>query len=374
MARMTPWREWLGAPRGAAVTALVASAAAVTAATFSSSVLTPFSRFWRGTDGTQIEREARLAGELHSKAWLGARRVQLRDSLRALARPGVSVLIDRQFDTTTARRLESRIRLAWAAFSITDARMPVVLAGISAKRKDVFTVPSFAALPMSMGEPCLVVVSTSDVSATSERESQTVHDARRIRELMFGCALFARYGLPGAAVGAELRRIAWAPVSLSFDDNSYWYWWRSHSTLESAPYVPFRFLPYFACAAGRLSACTERAGLAVTRFREIPPFASLLGSRYVDVQGQPLLALLQASLSRGDFERLWRDGRSFDVAVRAISGRDVGDWMHQLILRTTRPFVSSFSPVSPLVARALLLLALAAIAAAALQTRRTITD
>lgn len=373
MARMTPWREWLGAPRVAAVAMLVASAAAVTAATFSSSVLTPFSRYWRGTDGTQIERDARLAGEFHRKAWQGARRVQLRDSLRALARPGVSVRIDPQLDTEMARRIEGRIRLAWAAFDIIDARVPVVLAGISAQRKDAFPTPSFAVLPVSPGEPCLVVVSTESVSATNDREERTMRDARRVRELMFGCALYARYGLPGAAVGAELRRVAFAPVSLNFDDNSYWYW-RGQSTLGSAPYTSSRSLPFFACAAGSISACTEHAGLAVTRLRELPTYTSMQVSNYFDVQGKPLLALLQASLSRSDFERLWRDGRSFDVAVRAISGRDVGDWMHQLVLRTTRPLVSSFSPIAPLVTRALLLFVLAAIAGAALQTRRTITD
>lgn len=102
--------------------------------------------------------------------------------------------------------------------------------------------------------------------------------------------------------------------------------------------------------------------------------SSPFGYRGVDVTGRSLLAMLQGSLPRADFERLWHDDRPFDEALGAITGRRLDDWMHQVVLRETRPFVSVFSPVTPLVARALLFLMLAAITGAAFQTRRGITD
>lgn len=79
-------------------------------------------------------------------------------------------------------------------------------------------------------------------------------------------------------------------------------------------------------------------------------------------------------MPHAQFERLWRDDRPFDVALTAITGRRLEDWMHQLVLRDTRPFISSFSPVSPIVARAFLFFVLAAITGVALQTRRTVSS
>ena len=60
MAPLTPWREWIGAPRGAALLALLASAVAMTAATSSSRLMIFRNRYWGGSDGTQVERDARL--------------------------------------------------------------------------------------------------------------------------------------------------------------------------------------------------------------------------------------------------------------------------------------------------------------------------
>ncbi|MEK6613008.1 MAG: hypothetical protein AABZ29_09515 [Gemmatimonadota bacterium] len=373
MARMTPWREWIGAPRGAALAALVVSAAAMTAATFAAP-LRPGVRYWRGNDGTQVEREARLSEDHYRDAWRGVRRIQLRDSLNALARPGVSVRIDPQMDAATKSRFERRTRLAWAAFEIDAPRVPVVLAGIAAKAKEPFTVPSFTALPVSVNEPCLVVISNRDVWATSDGEAQAAQNARLMRDFMIGCALFARHGLPGAAVGAELRRIGWAPVPLRFS-RSGMFWWRGESTLEVAAHTEPRFLPYIACAAGRVSACAEGADVGVSRTREKPAYmSSAFGYFESYVLGRSLLALLQASLPPAEFERLWHDERPFDVALSAISGRRLDDWVHQAVLRGTRPYVSSFSPVSPIVVRALFFFVLAAVIGVALQTRRTITD
>lgn len=373
MARMTPWRDWIGAPRDAALAALLVSAAAMTAASFAAP-LRFGPRFWRGNDGTQVEREARLAEDHYREAWRGVRRIQLRDSLNALARPGVSMRMDPQMDATTKSRFERRLRLAWAAFDIDARRLPVVLAGIAAKPREPFTVPSFTALPVSVSEPCLVVISDRDVWATSDGEAQTAENARRMRGFMLGCALYARHGLPGAAVASELRRIGWAPTPLRFS-GSRMFWQRGESTLEVAQHTEPRFLPYIACAAGRISACVERADMGASRSREHPAYVSS-PSGYFDrfVLGRSLLALLQVSLPPAEFERLWHDERPFDVALDAFTGRHLDDWVHQAVLRGTRPYLSSFSPVSPIVVRALFLFVLAAITGVALHTRRTITD
>jgi hypothetical protein len=195
-----------------------------------------------------------------------------------------------------------------------------------------------------------------------------------MRDMMFGCALYARHGVPGAAVGGELRRNGWAPSALRFMDPGYFYR-RGQSTLEAAFYSPPQLLPYFACAAGRVSACAELADFGMSRTRERPAFMSTrVTGRDAYVLGRSLLALLQLSLPSAEFERLWRDDRPLDVALGAITGRRLDDWLHQAVLRENRPFLSNFSPVSPIAMRALLFLLLAAVTAVALQARRTISS
>ena len=374
MARMTPWRDWIGAPRGAVLAALVVSAAAMTAASFAAPLLRFGPFFSRGNDGTQVEREARMAKDYYRKAWLGARRVRLRDSLRTRARPGVSVWIGPKLGAVTASRIERRLRLAWAAFDIEAPRVPVVLAAIAGQEKDPFAVRSFTVLPVSVSQPCLVVISLWDVWATNDGEAHAAESARRMRELMVGCALYARHGIPGAAVASELRRIGWAPAPLHFS-RSGMVSWRGKSTLEVAQHTEARVLPFIACAAGRVSACAERMDLGVSRSREHPAYLSSPSGYFQSyILGRSLLPLLQVSLPPAGFERLWRDERPFDAARDAITGRHLDDWVHQAVLRETRPYLSNFSPVSPIVVRALFLLALAAITGVALHSRRTITD
>lgn len=363
MARMTSWREWTGSPVGLALLSAVAVVCGL-------AIAVQFPREPRarraGPERSALELEAASAKRYYQRAWSGTRTVQMRDSLRALARPGVTILRDPRLSREQAARFEERVRAAWAPLGATSPRVPVVLALSAATKPSAaqpFIDPIFTALPTAAGEPCIMVFRVRDAWRAVER------DARWMRQTMFGCALLAEHGYPGAGVQDELRRVGWSPSALQFEARS-WRFGNPRSTLLSFGWwFADEGFAYIACSAGKREGCLATATMSAPRFRHLPRGVAGAGPRFSDLS---LLALIRSSLSPSDFDRLWRDERPFPVAVADITGRPIDDWSHQALLRVARPLESSFSPTTPLVGRALLFLLIAVAATVVMQSRRTV--
>jgi hypothetical protein len=363
MARMTPWREWTGTSRGLVLCSLVALAFGVTAAVRFAPE--PRTRV-RQIQDSAVEREARQAKAYHEQAWRGVRTVQLRDSLRALARPGVTYLLDPRIAPDKRDEAKERLVAAWRPFAAQAPRVPVVLylhTATKASGTRPFGDPAFVALPTAPGEPCVASVATLFNWRTVAR------DARWMRYGLYGCALMAELGFPGAGVQAELRRIAWSPTPLVLE-RRFWYYTRSGSTLNVAStWIPDSYLSYLACAASLPDGCRALAAQPLVRSRELPPGTM---RSWRTASDWSLLAFLKASVTPADFQRLWSDDRSFAVAVESITGKPIEDWTRLAILRTGAPLESVSSPTTPLLGRAFLLLLLAIATSTAVQTRRTV--
>lgn len=363
MARMTSWREWTGSPVGLALLSAVAVACGLAVA-----VQLPREPRARsaGPERSALELEAASAKRYYQRARSGTRTVQMRDSLRALARPGLTILRDPRLSREQAARSEERLRAAWAPFGVTSPRVPVVLALSAATRPSAaqpFTDPIFTALPTAAGEPCIIVVRVRDTWRTVER------DARWMRQTMFGCALLAQHGYPGAGVQDELRRVGWSPSALQFQAHL-WRFSNTRTTLRSfGLWYGREGFVYIACSAGKREGCLAAATMSAPRSRHLPRGVAGSGPLFSDLS---LLALIRSSLPPSDFERLWRDERPFPVAVADITGRPIDDWSHQAMLRVARPLESSFSSTAPLVSRALLFFMIAAAASVVVQVRRTV--
>ncbi len=363
MARMTSWHEWTDFPLGLTMLSAVAVAVGLTVAVH----LSPEPRARSSTvERSVLELEGASAKRYYQRAWSGARTMQMRDSLRALARPGVTILRDPRLSREQAERFEERLRAAWSPFSVARPRVPIVLAVSAVTKRHAarpFDDPIFTALPTGSGEPCIMMYRVPGSWRAVER------DARMFRRSMFGCALFAQHGYPGPGVQEELRRIGWSPSPLQFQ-RRYWQFSPIQNTLGSiGPWFPVEGLMYIACSAGKLEACRDAASRPAVRSREYPPGIARGVRLFSDLS---LLALLQASLPPADFDRLWRDERPFPVAVADITGKPIEAWAHQALLRTANPLESSFSPTAPLFGRALLFLLVAAAASVVMQVRRRV--
>lgn len=364
MARMTSWHDWIGSPLGLSLLSAVAAACGLAVAVQFSPE--PRARS-SGQARTGLEQEGASARRYYQRAWTGARAVQMRDSLRGLAsKPGLTIRRDPRLSSEQTARFEERLRAAWAPFGVTSPRVPVILALSAATKRSAvqpFDDPVFTALPTLAGEPCIMMFRVLGTWRTVER------DARWFRQSMFGCALLAQHGYPGAGVQGELRRIGWSPSALQFQRRN-WVFSTTGNTIGSlGPWFPPEGLAYIACSAGKLEGCRDAATRPATRSREYPPGMARGARIFSDLS---LLALLQASLPPSDFDRLWRDKRPFPVAVADITGRSIEEWGHQAALRTARALVSSFSPTAPLVGRALLFFLIAVAASVVVQTRRTV--
>lgn len=363
MARMTSWRDWIGSPLGLSLLSAVTAACGLTVAL---QFAPEPRRRASGQERSGLEQEGAGAKRHYQRAWSGARTVQMRDSLRALAKSGLTILRDPRLSREQTERFEERLRAAWTPFGVARPRVPVVLAVSAVTKRSAlqpFDDPIFTTLPTAPGEPCSMLLRVPNSWRTVER------DARRFRRSMFGCALLAQHGYPGAGVQGELRRVGWSPSALQFQ-RRYWQFSATGNTLGSVgPWFPAEGIAYIACTAGKLEGCREAATRPAARSREDPPGVARPGRFLSDLS---LLALLQASLPPADFDRLWRDERPFPVAVADITGKPLEAWAHQAVLRTATPLESSFSPTAPLVGRALLFFLIAVAASMLVQVRRTV--
>lgn len=364
MARMTSWHDWIGSPLGLSLLSAVAVACGLALAV----QFAPEPRRRASVqERSGLEQEGSSAKRYYQRAWSGARTVRMRDSLRALAKPGVTILRDARLTREQTARFEERLRAAWTPFGVTNPRVPVILAVNAVTKRSAtqpFDDPIFTALPTTSGEPCIMMFRVPGSWRAVER------DARMLRRGMFGCALLAQHGYPGAGVQEELRRVGWSPSALHFQ-RRYWQFSTTGYTIGSfGPWFPTEGLAYVACSAGKLEGCREAAIRPEARSREYPPGVARSVRLFSDLS---LLALLQASLPPADFDRLWRDERSFPVAVADITGKPLEAWAHLAVLRTAPPLESSFSPTAPLVGRALLFFMIALAAGVVAQVRRTVT-
>ncbi len=364
MARMTSWREWTSSPSGAALSAVLAAVAAVTLAMLAAPGM---DRPRENDSASLVEQEGFKSRAYYAMAWRGARAVRMRDSLRAFAGRGVSFKFDARIPSDSLRLAESRLRAAWASFQVDTPRVPVVLVlTAAAKRSAAHPIddPAFVALPLSRGEPCVVALRILYSWRSVAR------DARFLRRDMFGCALMAQYGYPGAGVRGELRRIGWNPTQLSFNRRYFQFSSTGNTLGAMGPWFPEAGIAYVACSAGVRESCAKVAGQTSNRIRENAPGISRTARFLSDLS---LLAFLRASLPARDFERLWRDDRPFPAAVASITGQPIEEWTHTAILRTGPPLESSFAPTLPIFGRALLFLTLAIVVGIAVQTRRRVS-
>jgi hypothetical protein len=369
---MTPWHTWRGTPRGVALSASVAAAVLFSVALFSASLQIPhYGRSTNDAKAVEVEHQAEAAARYLRFAEQGRRRVQMRAALRRMARPGLVVVVDSAFSRDMAPLVEQRVRAAWGAFSIDAPQIPIVLAahaGVEETGVRGDDVPSFAALPLAPGEPCIVMLRV----ARSPQLLRTVtDDARMLRQVMFGCALFARYGDPGTGMRAEFARLGWTAEALQAQDDRSLGVQRSDATIHGWSSPP----AYLACAAGDIARCAEGMTVPTKRLREYAPGMSRSffrwGVGWSDGAGT-WLAYLQASVSTDQFRRVWRDDRPIATAVHDATGQSIGVWAHRAILRGRRPMVAAFSSNAPLVGRAVLFVVFAAALSALVQRRRAV--
>lgn len=365
---MTAWRDWTSSPR-ALVSAALACALAATAATFADPPAVITSRRLPVVKEDAVDLEQRAVKLRYLRAGRAARRVHVRDSLRAVSRSGLTLAVAPNAKPNGVEDWRRSLQRAWDGFAIAAPQVPVVLAVVAA---DSLLTANFTALPSRPGEACVVVA-----PASGERQRSADQVARALRHPMLGCAFYSRYGMPGKGVSAELRRIGWQPLPSRPRAADFLYFSapppiQSSILLANRWSATNRDLPSWKCAAGRLADCADHARTPVQRSGLWAPYMAASSARGPETAGQTLLPLLQLVLPATQFERLWKDDRPFDAALEEITGRGRGAWVYTAVLRGGTPVTGAFESTRPQWQRALLFLLIAALVGVALHHRRTV--
>lgn len=190
-------------------------------------------------------------------------------------------------------------------------------------------------LPLEAGAPCTVILHVS------ERPDRATGPRLRDR-IVSTCALYARFGMPGAAMQAWLvESDAWAAATdlavASRRDGPRHPW-----DPQNVATVPIEG----ACAAGDTDACTRmlverRLGFwfqrSDTLMRDATPGAFAMHPFVTFQTPGTYLALMRAELGDERFGEFWRSDAGPADAYEAISGRPLGDFVYDDLMLHAEP-------------------------------------
>lgn len=281
------------------------------------------------------------------RTMLVAASLQLRDSLRRIARPGVTIVASPLVKPKDVA--EMRALIAALMDSLLDhraPRVPVVLAfGYSEKdavgrtQEEVRRYGSgFTALPSAPGMACVDARPSSTHAASA---SERLWVARWISRSP--CIAFARYGAPGAA----LRRLVQYTKGTWYSDAS------AHESRKT-PQPTFVVqqetgidLASLACVVHGGPACARLLGTPVEISATTGADLHIIygGSRNISYAAPFLLTWMQSTMTPERFAALWQDDRSPDIAFPAHGLPPPPDAMRDALTWLVGPVISS-TPLS----------------------------
>jgi hypothetical protein len=295
---------------------------------------------WKRTELSVLRTQSR-------RTMAVAASLQLRDSLRRIAGPGITVIASPLVTAKDAPEMRALVAVAIdSQLGHRTPRVPIVIAFGFAEKDTLHAIQEtvwrygdgFTSLPRAPGIAC--------VQATPEHKVSWLESPRHSAAARFvsrtACLRFARYGVPGAALG-QLVRYSKGTGS-----------WFSDPTVRgytgAAP-LPAHVVQQETGIDLLSLACIAHGGADCTRLLRVPVEISALTGADLHMLNQKserisdaipfLLGWLENTMGQERFGALWQDDRPAEIAFPAHGLPAPGDAMRAALIWQVGPVYSS---------------------------------